>query len=90
MPKSHGQKITIANGQPQREVSHFHCSVSYDADMVPRFSFAAFTTVRLRDADNAVIHQGDQTQLIALADGQIPAPVRAAFTAIVNKLDTLD
>ena len=90
MPKPSGQPVTISNGQPQREVERFQVFVSYNAAGVPAFTFQAFTTIRLRDAGGNVIQQDNQIkQLVALDDAQIPAPVRTAFVAIVNKLDTL-
>ena len=90
MPKNYGPPITISNGQPQREVERFQVFVSYNAAGVPAFTFQAFTTIRLRDAGGNVIQQDNKiTPLISLDDAQIPAPVRTAFVAIVNKLDTL-
>jgi hypothetical protein len=90
MPKATGQPITISNGQPQREVERFQVFVSYDNDGTPRFTFQAFTMVRLRDGTGAIVHQEPGlSQLVSLADAQVPTPVRTAFTAILNKLDTL-
>ncbi len=90
MPKPYGNPITVTNGQPQREVERFQVFVSYDNDGTPRFSFQAFTVVRLRAPDGSLIHQQPgMSQLVSLTDAQIPVPVRTAFAAILAKLDTL-
>ncbi len=90
MPKATGSPITISNGQPQREVERFQAFVTYANDGTPQFSFQAYSVIRLRAADGSLIHQEPGlSQLVSLSDAQIPAPVRTAFTAILNRLDTL-
>lgn len=88
MPKQTGSPVTITSGQPQREVTHFNVSVTY-SDGTPAFNFNAFGTVRLRAADDSIIFEQEQKQFISLSDAQIPAPVRATFNAIINRLDTI-
>jgi hypothetical protein len=89
MPKIAGSPVTISNGQPQREVSHFNVSVSYDTAGVATFTFNAFGTLRLRAADGTLIHEDEQKQFLSLADAQLPSNVKTALIAVVAKLDTL-
>lgn len=89
MPKPIGPPITITNGQPQREVSHYNVTVMYDTAGVATFLFNSFSCIRLRASDGSVIYETDQAPLISLADGQIPAVMKNAFNAIVTRLDTV-
>jgi hypothetical protein len=89
MPKITGSPITISNGQPQREVTHFNVTVSYYAAGVPSFTFNAFSRNRLRAADGSVLYESDQTQFLTLPDVSLPANVKTALIAVVNKLDTI-
>lgn len=92
MPRPTGSPVTvtITNGQPMREVVRFTADVTYDATGVPAFVFTAHTAVRLRDAGGNIV-QDDKAykQLVTLNDAAIPANVRASFTSILNRLDTL-
>ncbi len=90
MPRPIGSPITVTNGQPQREVERFQVFVTYDAAGVPHFQFQAFTLIRLRDAQGAIVYQQPGLkQLVDLADADVPAAQRTQFTAILTKLDTL-
>lgn len=89
MPKITGSPVTISNGQQQREVSHFNVTVSYDTAGVATFTFNAFSRNRLRAADGSVLYESDQTQFLTLPDASLPANVKTALIAVVNKLDTL-
>lgn len=90
MPRPSGPPITVTNGQPQREVERFHVFVTYDAAMVPHFTFQAHGVVRLRDGAGGIVWQSDNIKpLVSLNDSQIPAGARADFVAIVNKLDQM-
>ncbi len=90
MPRPIGQPITVTNGQPQREVARFQTEVLYDPDGTPRFQFQAFTVNRLRDAQGAIIWQGEHIRpLVNLVDAQIPAALRTSFTAILTRLDQI-
>ena len=89
MPKAIGSPITISNGQPQREVTHFNVSVSYDAAGVETFTFNAFARNRLRSAAGGVIYESDQSQFLTLSDAQLPAQVKTAFATITNRLDLI-
>ena len=89
MPKNAGLPITISNGQPQREVTHFNVTVSYDLAGVRTFSFNAFARTRLRAVDGSVLTESDQTQFISLVDAMIPAQFKTGFGNIVDRLDTV-
>ena len=89
MPKIIGSPITISNGQPQREVTHFNVSVSYDLAGARTFSFNAFGRTRLRAADGSVLTESDQFQFLSLPDAGIPALYKTGFGSIVDRLDTV-
>lgn len=88
MPKQTGSPVTITSGQPQREVTHFNVSVTYAAG-APSFIFNAFSTVRLRASDDSIVFEKTQEQFLSLSDAQLPAPVKAAFVNVINRLDTV-
>lgn len=89
MPKVIGPPVTISNGQPQREVTHFNASVSYDTAGVRTFTFNAFGRTRLRAADGSVITESDQFQFVSLPDASIPAQFKTGLGTIVDRLDTV-
>ena len=89
MPKNTGLPITISNGQPQREVTHFNVTVSYDTAGVRTFSFNAFSRTRLRAVDGSVLTESDQAQFVSLGDAMIPAQFKTGFGNIVDRLDTV-
>ena len=89
MPKNAGLPVTISNGQPQREVTHYNISVFYDTAGVRTFTFNAFARTRLRAADGSVLTESDQTQFVSLVDAMIPALYKTGFGNIVDKLDTI-
>lgn len=89
MPSPSGPIVTISNGQAQREVSQISIAVSYDAAGNPLFTITAFGTVRLRDATGTIVAEKDQKQFASFHDTQIPAQIKTALTAIVNKLDVV-
>ena len=89
MPKNTGSPVTISNGQPQREVTHYNISVFYDTAGVRTFTFNAFARTRLRAADGSMLTESDQFQFVSLADAGIPAQFKTGFGNIVDRLDTV-
>jgi hypothetical protein len=87
MPKNTGSPVTISNGQPQREVTHYNTTVFYDTAGVRTFAFNAFGRTRLRAADGSVLYESDQFQFLSLADAGIPAQFKTNFGNIVDRLD---
>lgn len=88
MPKAVGAPITLTAAQPMREVDQFTVNVKY-VNGVPILFAHAYSTVRTRDAGGNVVIDGASTELVALADAQIPAGIHASFVSVLTALDTL-